>query len=47
MALHHHNGDVVSTSFSPVDAFFFIRLMIGVSLSPLVEKKAKLVEKSL
>src|SRR6266853_2910112 len=30
IVLHHHNGDVVSTDFSPIYAFFFTRLTIGV-----------------
>jgi hypothetical protein len=29
MAIHRHNDDVISTPFSPVDAFFFVRLTIG------------------
>jgi hypothetical protein len=29
MAVYHHSGDIVSTDFSPVQAFFFTRLRIG------------------
>src|SRR5437868_4553562 len=33
MTLHHHNGDVMSISFSPENAFFLTRLMFEVDHS--------------
>jgi len=29
MALYHHTGDIVSSHFSPKNAFFFTKLMFG------------------
>jgi hypothetical protein len=34
MTSHHHKGDVLSTDFSPENAFFLTRLRIGETSMP-------------